>query len=134
MGPHRDTHVCKQLCKGVGEAWDVSWPCIHILMHVHLLTKVWDQMKGNWDMYKGLHRGTHGAGMQRGGVRWTCIHVLMHVHILTKEWDQNKGVDWAKHTRPHRSTHVYAQVYQGSGADMGSQVSMHTCTDAYSHF
>ena len=36
-------------------------------------------------------------------------------------------------TVSHRGTHVFHVAMQGSGADMGSQVYMHKCTDACTH-
>ena len=51
-----DTHTHKQChtgapiipCnypKGMELTWGIRWTCIHVLMHVHILTKVWEQ---NW--------------------------------------------------------------------------------------
>ena len=33
--------------------------CIHVLMHAHLLTKVWSQIKGGWNMQTGPTKGAH---------------------------------------------------------------------------
>ena len=35
-----EAHVCAELCKGLGQMMRVRWACIHVLIHVHLLTKV----------------------------------------------------------------------------------------------
>ena len=35
------------------------WTCIHVLILVHILTKVWDKMKGECNIQTGQHRGTH---------------------------------------------------------------------------
>ena len=42
---HTGVHmlICSY-AKGVGQTGKDRWTCIHVLMHVHLLTKVWDQM------------------------------------------------------------------------------------------
>ena len=34
----------------------VRWTCIHVLMHVHILIKVWDQKQDDWDTH--THTGT----------------------------------------------------------------------------
>ena len=70
----------EQIC-GVGLTW------IHLLMHVHMLTLIWDQMRDDWKMHMGPHSGTHvciqlSKGLeQTWEVRCTCIHVLIHVHV-----------------------------------------------------
>ena len=46
----------------------------------------------------------------------TDIYVLMHIHILTKVWD----------TWVHRWAHICALLCHGTGADVGSQVAIHT--------
>ena len=57
----------------------------------------------------------------------------MHVHILTKVWDL-KRVDWDTHMGPHKGTAVVTKLCKGIGADVGSQVYMHTYTDACAHY
>ena len=86
-------------------------------MHVHILTKVLDQKKGDWDMQKGPDRDTclhitMPRDWNRCGVRWTCTHLLMHLNILTKMWDQ---------------------LGKRGGADVESQVEMQRYTDAGIH-
>ena len=60
---HTGVYVCMQLCKengaGVRQTWGVKWKCIHVLMHVHLLAKGWDQKRCGLDM----HIGNTGAEM-----------------------------------------------------------------------
>ena len=31
----------------------IKWTYLHVLMHVHILTKVWDQKRDDWNMYTG---------------------------------------------------------------------------------
>ena len=45
--------------KEMEKLWGVSWACTNVLMHVHILTKVWDQKTGDWDMHAGPQMGTH---------------------------------------------------------------------------
>ena len=45
--------------KRVEQMWGVRWLCMHVLMHVHILTKEWDQGRGDWNMQAGPHRSTH---------------------------------------------------------------------------
>ena len=80
---HREGHIFMQLCKGVEETWEVRWTCKHVLIHVHIPTKVWDQMRDFLDMHSGPHKGTSFCTNTPRG-----------------------------------------------GADMGTQVDMHICTDA----
>ena len=60
-------------------------------MHIHILSKVWEQKTGDWDMHTGAYRGIHVCahlckGMElMWGVKWTCTHVVvMHMHIQAK--------------------------------------------------
>ena len=86
--------------------------------------------EGVWDTHKGQHR-THTCMQlckgveQRWGVRWKCTHV----HILTKVWYQ-KREDWDMPAGSYRGTHVCMQLCKGGGAEVGSQVDVHTCTNA----
>ena len=74
-GPHRST----QPCRGIGEAWVVSWTCIHILMHVHILPKVLDKMRGDWDMHTGQQRSAHvSVQLWKGGGADVAHQVDMH--------------------------------------------------------
>ena len=40
MGSSRGTHACSNYVKGVGQIWGVRWTCLHVLMHIHIKTKV----------------------------------------------------------------------------------------------
>ena len=110
------------LIKGLAFSWSshlwwveqtlgVRWICIHVLMHVHILTKVWKQKWGHWDtttVPQGAPRLWYNylkGVKQTLSVRWTCIHVLIHVHILIMVWDHKQG-DWDKHTLLHRGTQI----------------------------
>ena len=44
---------------GVDLTWGVRWTCIHVLMPVHIPTKVWEQITDAWNMHVGLHRDAH---------------------------------------------------------------------------
>ena len=39
----------------------------------------------------------------------------------------------ATHTMPQRGTHVSMQLYIGGGGNMGSQMDINTCTEAFTH-
>ena len=56
----------------------------------------------------------------------------MHANILTKVWDLVMG-DWDTHMGQHRVAHVSRQLCKVDGADAGSQVDLHSCTDGYTH-
>ena len=82
VGPNRNTHLHATMQRG-GTDVGVRWTCRHIWVHVHILTKVWDQRMGDWNMQAGQQRGTflHKYAKWVGqmcGDRWTCIQVLMH--------------------------------------------------------
>ena len=48
--------------------WGLGGYALNVPMDVHILTKEWDQMRGDWDMYMGPHSDTHfHAVIQRGG-------------------------------------------------------------------
>ena len=88
----------------------------------------------NWPGYwkEGSLRETHNYAKdveQMWGVRWACTHLVTNVYILTKIWDQKRG-DWDM-PAGHTWEHICMQLCKG-----GSQVDMHTCTDActYSKF
>ena len=72
----------------------MRWTCTHVLMHIHLWTKVWEKVRGAGICTQGntgLHIIAHNYATGKAadmGVRWTCIHVMMHVHLLTKVYDQ----------------------------------------------
>ena len=62
----------------------VKWTFTLILMHIHILTKVRDQKRGDWAKLMGhtfMHKCTKGVEHTWGG-RWTCLHVLMHICII----------------------------------------------------
>ena len=59
-----------ELCKGSEQMWGARWTSIHVLMCAHVPTKVWNQRKGDCNIYKA----TQGcaclcATMQRGWTR-----------------------------------------------------------------
>ena len=59
----------------------------------------------------------------------TCIDACMY---------SNQGVepdegDWDVHKEPHSGSQVCTQLCKGVRADVGSQVDIHTCTDACSY-
>ena len=88
--------------QGLEFMWGVRWTCTHVLMYIHILNKVWDQMRGDRHTHGAIFRHTCLCTiMQRGGVKWTYIHLLRHVNTLTKVWDQRKG-NWDMHTGPHK--------------------------------
>ena len=106
-------------------------------MHVHILTKVWDQKRGNLDMHIWSQRGAcvciYVKGLEeKWGVKWMCINVLIYAHILTKVWDQER-VDWITYTEAHRGGYVSMQLCKGVRGDEGSQVDMHACPDVCTH-
>ena len=74
--------------KEVEQMWGVKWTCIHVLMYVHIITEVWNQRRGDWDInvdHTGAHMFTHNYAKrmeQRWGVRWTSIHVLVYIPIV----------------------------------------------------
>ena len=92
MGPHR-LHVCAQWPKGVKQIWGVRRTCIHELMHIHIVTKVWDQMRSDWDIHMGLHRVYNcvqlckgvGADVQSQGGMHTWTNACTH---------SNQGIRW----------------------------------------
>ena len=66
--------------KGVKLTWGVMWTCIHVVMHVHILTKVWDQMRGYWDVHTGPHRGTHLCTQLCKGWRSMAFQMDKYTH------------------------------------------------------
>ena len=83
---------CKY-ANGVKQTWGVRQRKVHILMHVHILTKVceqkWDDCKTHiaTQWHPCLHVTMH-KGWSRIQNRLAYVHVLMHVHILNKVWEQ----------------------------------------------
>ena len=55
-GPQMFVH---NYAKEVEQIWGVRWTCTDILMHLHILTKVWNQKRGDWDTQVGTQRGTY---------------------------------------------------------------------------
>ena len=91
--------------KGVGQMCKVGWTCKHILMHVHILTKVWNQIRNDtWD-----HTGKHMFACNYGKVVEQTGN-LVDMHTCTDA----QG----------------ATQFKGTGADMGSLVDIGTHTDA----
>ena len=95
---HTGVHIFACNCaQGVDQRWGVMWTSICALVHVHILTEVWDQMRDDWDMHRGPHRGVHPYTQLFKGVeqkwraRWAGIHALMHAHILNYVWNQMRG-------------------------------------------
>ena len=103
---------------------------------IHILKKVWEQ---KW--VTDTHRATQGhpcfhVTMHRG-LRWYWAsggHKYMYwcIYTPTKVWDQKYG-DCDKHTMPNRDTRVSIKLCIGGAANMGSQVDINRCTDAYTH-
>ena len=81
MGPHRGTNICVHLCKCCGADVKARWMCIQELMHVPILTKSWDQIRGDWDMHKGPQMGAHfHTTMEMGSqvVMHTCTEACTY--------------------------------------------------------
>ena len=57
MTPHKDAHLSRKLSKRVEQTWGFIWIHIHVLMYVHTGIKVWHQMKDDWLMHVGPHKG-----------------------------------------------------------------------------
>ena len=80
-GPQRDACVHTQECKWDGAHMEASCTVMHILMHVHIITKEWNLRRGlghtrphrDAYFYAQLYKGADGKS---GG----HIHVLMHAH------------------------------------------------------
>ena len=100
--------------------------------------KVWDNKRGNCNMYNGPHRDedvlhSYAKGVEQiWRVGWKSLIVLVDVHILTKVEDQKK-CDWKMHAGSHRGAHLCAQLCKRFRTDMGSQVNVHLCTDGCIH-
>ena len=105
-GPHRGKHVYTQQSKGGRADFDIalggSHGHNHLLIHVYLLTKVWDRLgvagtyaQGYTEVHTFVLSYAKGSG-KTWGVRWTHILVLKHVHIIPKVWNQPRG-GWDTH-------------------------------------
>ena len=63
-GKHTWSHMglpmfADNYAKGVEKTWAARWTSTHVLMHAHILTKVWDQSRGNSNMHTGSHIFAH---------------------------------------------------------------------------
>ena len=68
--------------KGVQHTWGVTWTCIHIPIHVHILTKVRDPMRGGWDTQLGPYRSAHVYKQLSKGGR-VGVECQMDMHTCT---------------------------------------------------
>ena len=138
--PHTGTYVSIKLCIGSGA--DISSQvdinsCTDAFTHIN--QGVWPQpISGGIFHLQSDLPSLIGASTsdwwleQTFKVRWACIHVLMHVHILNKVGEQKWG-NWDTNTLTYRGTQISIKLCIGSGADMGSQVDINSCTDACTH-
>ena len=56
-----------QICERAGAIWGVRWKCIHVLMHVHFLVKVKDQMRAHaWGHIGAEMYPTNKIGKETG--------------------------------------------------------------------
>ena len=75
-------------------------------MHVYLLTKVWNQVTGGWDIHTGPYRGAHIPMhlVKRGGVDlWAEIDIHSYADAY-KPSDQGMGQEERCLGHLHRST------------------------------
>ena len=91
--------------------WGVRWTCIHVLMHAHILTKVWNpdiwvtgaHTWGQRGAHNGMHRGTHICA-QPSKVDEANVESQVDMHTCTYICSQSiPGVDqnrdaWYMHT------------------------------------
>ena len=69
--------VCNY-AKVVEQMWGVRWTCIHVLMYVHILTKMWDQMRDDRVMHTEacmfVHNYVKGWNLcgESGGHAYMC--------------------------------------------------------------
>ena len=75
---------------------------VHVLVHAHILTKVWDQNRGDWNLHTGWHSSTHFCTQLCKGVgadmeSWLDIHT--HTDACTHS-NQYIGPEyrWLEHT------------------------------------
>ena len=103
-----------------GDGADVG-TCIHVLVHAHILTKVWAQKVGDWNMYTRPNMIAHfPTTMQRAEAdmeSWVDMHTCTDAFTLTKVLHQMKG-DWDTQAETHRGTHVCAQLCIGGETDV----------------
>ena len=86
-----------QLWKGVEQTWWVRRTCTHVIMYVHTLNKVWDHMRGDWDIHVGLSSSAH-----------ICVH-------LCKGTGGDMGNQVAMHTCTDKCTHSIQFVGPNEG-------------------
>ena len=122
----------------VGKTWGVRWRYIHILIHVYILTKVWDQIMGDWDMHTGLPRGvlvcTHlfkrgGTDMGSQVDMYTCTDACTHSN-------QNFGIRGrvtGACIQGNTGLHMFMYNYTKELEQMWTQEEMYTWTDACTH-
>ena len=95
--------------KGVEQTREIRWTCIHVLIHVHILTKVWEQKWGD----------SGGTSIQ--------------------SWDHHLEVGppfrcWTSIWRWELQLEMEPPIRSGRGeSDIGSQVDINTCNDAWTH-
>ena len=78
--------------KAVEQTWDVRCTCIHLLIHVNILTKVWGQKR--WLGH--THSATHGHSC----FACNCAREVEHTWEARCTW-------WlGQQTFPHRGTHI----------------------------
>ena len=71
------------------QTWEVRCTGIHVLMHVHIIIKVWDHGRGDRGHMQATQGHTYVCNYQMcleqmWEVRWMYIHVLIYGHILPK--------------------------------------------------
>ena len=139
-----DMHKVTQMCvtkwhtfvhnyaKGMEYTWGVRWTCINIMMHVHILTKVWDYMRGDWNIHIGPYWGMYLHTMCKGGGADLGSQVDMHTHtnecthsyqgVRPDEW-------WLGHTCGPKKRHTYfcATVQSGWSRHGESVGHAYTC-------
>ena len=74
-------------CKRGGADMGVRWTCIHVLMHVHIVIKMWELKWGHWDTTTVPHKGTQvSISLFKGGETdmvsqvdmYTCTDACTH--------------------------------------------------------
>ena len=73
--------------KGVEQTWGMRRTCLHVLMHVDILTKVWVQKWADWDMHKRSHRSTH-----------ICVQVCERMEQVWGHMDMHTCTDTCSHS------------------------------------
>ena len=58
-GPHRRAHICVKTCEGLKADIRSQENMIHVMMRVHLVTEVLDQMRSGRIMQTWTHRSAH---------------------------------------------------------------------------